>query len=170
MQTTHALYESHGCALFPNSLCVLNTRVLMQLTGFLDFCLRFTKAPFNNFSALYIFDFAGLPLRFFEYLTGAITDKLRRHMSNMNVWWLIDKQCFDDSIKRKNNGREEVDLTLNVRGPSYLGLTMSLSWLLMPWLLTSPGHQHPCYWIYRIGKSYSYLRKDSNYLCHINVE
>ena len=30
-------------------------------------------------------------------------------------------------------------LTLNVRGPSYLGLTKSISWLLMPWLLTSPG-------------------------------
>ena len=34
-------------------------------------------------------------------------------------------------------------LTLNVRGPSYLGLTRSISWLLMPWLLTSPGHQQP---------------------------
>ena len=32
-------------------------------------------------------------------------------------------------------------LTLNVRGPSYLGLTRSISRLLMPWLLTSPGHQ-----------------------------
>ena len=35
--------------------------------------------------------------------------------------------------------------TLNVRGPSYLGLTRSISWLLMPWLLTSPGHQQPRY-------------------------
>ena len=26
-----------------------------------------------------------------------------------------------------------MDLTLNVRGPSYLGLTRSISWLLMPW-------------------------------------
>ena len=32
-------------------------------------------------------------------------------------------------------------LTLNVQGPSYLGLTRSISWLLMTWLLTSPGHQ-----------------------------
>ena len=31
--------------------------------------------------------------------------------------------------------------TLDVRGPSYLGLTRSISWLLLPWLLTSPGHQ-----------------------------
>ena len=36
-------------------------------------------------------------------------------------------------------------LTLNVRGPSYLGLTRSISWLLMPWLLTLLGHQQPWY-------------------------
>ena len=63
-----------------------------------------------------------------------------------------------------------VSLTLNVRGPSNLCLTRSLSWLLMPWLLTSPGHQHPWYWLCRIGKSLSYLRKDYICLCHINVE
>ena len=61
-------------------------------------------------------------------------------------------------------------LTLNVRGPSYLGLTRSISWLLMPWLLTLPGHQQPWYWLYRICRSLSYLRKDFKYLCPINVE
>ena len=64
-------------------------------------------------------------------------------------------------------------LALNVRGPSYIGLTRSMSWLLMPWLLTSPtspGHQQPWYWLYRICRSLSYLRKDSKYLCDINVE
>ena len=34
----------------------------------------------------------------------------------------------------------EFRLTLNVWGPSKLGLTRSISWLLMPWLLVSPGH------------------------------
>ena len=34
-------------------------------------------------------------------------------------------------------------INLNERVPSYLGLTSSISWLLMPWLFTSPGHQHP---------------------------
>ena len=52
-----------------------------------------------------------------------------------------------------------VSWTLNVRGPSYLGLTRSISRLLMPWLLTSPGHQQPPYWLYRICRSFSYLRK-----------
>ena len=56
--------------------------------------------------------------------------------------------------------------TLNVRGPSYLGLTRSISWLLVPWLLTSPGHHHPWYWLCRIGRFLSDLRKDFNYLDH----
>ena len=62
------------------------------------------------------------------------------------------------------------ELTLIARGPSYLGLTRSISWLLMPWLLTSPGYQQPWYWLYRICRSFSYLRKDFEYLCHINAE
>ena len=61
-------------------------------------------------------------------------------------------------------------LTLNMQKPSYLGLTRSISWLLMPWLLTSPGHQQPWYCLYRIYRSFSYLRKDFKYLCQINVE
>ena len=64
----------------------------------------------------------------------------------------------------------ELTLTLNVRGPSYLGLTRSISWLLMPWLLTSPGHQQPWYWLCRMGRFLSYFRKDFNYLRRINVE
>ena len=61
-------------------------------------------------------------------------------------------------------------LTLNVRGPSYLGFIRSISCLLMLWLLTSPGHQQPWYWQYRICRSFSYLKKDFKYLCHINED
>ena len=60
--------------------------------------------------------------------------------------------------------------TLNVGGQSYLGLTTAISRLLMPWLLTSPGHQQPCYRLCRIGRCLSYLRKDFNYLHRINVK
>ena len=49
-------------------------------------------------------------------------------------------------------------------------LTRSISWLLMPWLLTSPGHQQPWYWLCRIGRLLSYFRKAFNYLRRINVE
>ena len=34
----------------------------------------------------------------------------------------------------------------------------------------SPRHQHPRYWLCRTGKFLSYLRRDFNYLCHVNVE
>ena len=66
--------------------------------------------------------------------------------------------------------KTQKNLTLNVRGPSYLGLTRSISWLLMPWLLTSTGHQQPWYWLHRICQSSFYLRKNFKYLCHTNVE
>ena len=36
---------------------------------------------------------------------------------------------------------------------NYLGFTRSISWLRMSWLLVSPGHQQPWYWISRIGRS-----------------
>ena len=61
-------------------------------------------------------------------------------------------------------------LTLTVQRPSYLGITWSISLLLMPWLLAWLEHQQPWYWLCKIGKSVSYNRKDFNYLWHINVE
>ena len=60
-------------------------------------------------------------------------------------------------------------LTINMQRPSFLGLTRSISWLLMPWLLASPGHQQPWYWLCKLGKSLSYTRKDFNYLWHTCV-
>ena len=61
-------------------------------------------------------------------------------------------------------------LTLSVRGPSYYGLVRTISWLLMPWLLTSPGHQQLWYWLCRICRSWYYLRKDFKYMCLIDME
>ena len=60
-------------------------------------------------------------------------------------------------------------LTLNVRGV-IAGLTRSISWLLMPWLLASPGHHHPWYWHHKMGSFLSSLRYNFNYLCHISTE
>ena len=54
------------------------------------------------------------------------------------------------------------NLTLNMRGLGYFGLTRSISWLLMLWFLASPGHQEPWYWLWKIGKSWSYTRKNFN--------
>ena len=47
---------------------------------------------------------------------------------------------------------------VNVRGPSYPGLTRSISCLLMPWILTSQGHQHPWYWLFKIHSYLSSMR------------
>ena len=40
----------------------------------------------------------------------------------------------------------------------------------MPWLLTSPGHQQPWYWLCKIGRSSSYSRRNFSYLCRIGME
>ena len=62
-------------------------------------------------------------------------------------------------------------LSPNVQGPNFSSSTKSIIiWLLMPWLLLSPGHQRPWYWLRRIGKFLSYMRKDFKYLCHVSVE
>ena len=41
---------------------------------------------------------------------------------------------------------------------------------LMPYPSASPGQQQPWYWLWRICKSLSYISKDFNYLCCVNVE
>ena len=89
-----------------------------------------------------------------------------------SCWWPGDERSQGISshcihlVVPEYSGSAPDGLTLNVRGPSYLGLTRSISWLL----LTSPGHQQPWYWLCRICRSWSYSRKDFKYLCHINVE
>ena len=63
--------------------------------------------------------------------------------------------------------RSFYDITFNVRGPS---LNRSISWLLMPWLLASPGHQQPWYWLCIVGESWSYTRKGFSHLWHVSAE
>ena len=93
---------------------------------------------------------------------------MREEYSDTSSHWLSPNPEW--SLIKKVPGASW-HLTFNVRGQSYLGLTRSISWLLMPWLLTSsPSHQQPWYWLYRICRSFSYLREDFKYLCHINVD
>ena len=40
----------------------------------------------------------------------------------------------------------------------------------MPWLLLSPGHQQPWYWLHWINRSLSFTNKDCNYMHHLSVE
>ena len=46
--------------------------------------------------------------------------------------------------------------------------SMSISWLLIPWLLASPGHQQPWYWLCKTNRPLFSMRKDFN--CHFYVE
>ena len=97
---------------------------------------------------------------------GWVVNTRNKHVEN----WMIANFIFKCDIKKLKLDFAICILTLNVWGPSYLGLTTSISWLLMPWLLTSPGHQQPWYWLYRICRFFSYLRKCFKYLCQISVE
>ena len=40
----------------------------------------------------------------------------------------------------------------------YCGQTWSISWLLMPWLLVSPGHQQQWYWLCKIHRLLSSMQ------------
>ena len=103
---------------------------------------------------------------FVTYLVGNYwkPEKIKRKLS---LWpalcWWPGTVSFAGTVA-------SLALTLNARVPSYLGWTRSISWLLMPWLLTSPGHRQPWYWLCRVGRFLWYLRKDFNYLRRINVE
>ena len=60
--------------------------------------------------------------------------------------------------------------TFNMLGENQPGLTGPISWLLMPWLLSSPDYQQPWYWICKLGKSFSYMRKDFEYLGQFSIK
>ena len=96
-------------------------------------------------------------IKFIEYLKWSCTRRTARHIITIHAVVVAVVPIQPWSI-------------LNVRGPSYLGFIRSMSWLLMTWLLTSPGHQQPWYWLYKICMSFSYLRKCFKYMCQISVE
>ena len=60
-----------------------------------------------------------------------------------------------------------MNFTLNGRRPIYPDLMRSISWLRMPWLLASSGHQHPCYGLHKTGRYLSYMRNKFIYQCHV---
>ena len=54
---------------------------------------------------------------------------------------------------------------------SHCGCSWSMSWVLIPWWLVSPGHQHLCCGLRKtkIGRFLSFMRRDSNFLLANNV-
>ena len=49
-------------------------------------------------------------------------------------------------------------------------MSMLISYVTMPWLLVSPGHQQPWLWICKIKRFFSSTRKEFNYQWHHNVK
>ena len=78
------------------------------------------------------------------------TFKIKKSEAN---WSMIITTTYHQTSQKFSIAK--TDLTLNVRGPSYLRLTRSISSLLMPWLLTSPWHQQTWYWLYRMCRPFS---------------
>ena len=57
-------------------------------------------------------------------------------------------------------------LTFLVLKLEYFGQHEAITWLLMPRRHEEPGHQHPWYWLCKIGGSLFTMGKDFNYLLH----
>ena len=60
--------------------------------------------------------------------------------------------------------------TLNVWGPSYLGLTRSISYLLMPWRRKEPGHQQPWCWLCKMFPPKYLTHKELRNMIYINSQ
>ena len=73
-------------------------------------------------------------------------------------------QCWLRSMSPYGITRPHNELNLRLE---YSRRYRSIPWLLMPWLLPSPGHQQPWYWLCRINGSLSSTKKDFNKLCHL---
>ena len=61
------------------------------------------------------------------------------------------------------------ELTTDVLRSEY-SRTRSIPLLLMSWLLVSPGHQQPWYWLHKIDRPLFSIRKDLDYLGYTIVE
>ena len=61
----------------------------------------------------------------------------------------ILKWCYKMKWQAENF---KIYLALLITKPKYSRLTASRPWLLLPWLLVSPGHQQPWYWLCRINR------------------
>ena len=98
------------------------------------------------------------------------------NQSRLALWWIHPSYNVNTMTSFHGSAicivvsNTDLLLAISVRGPSYLVLTWSISWLLMPWLLVPPGLQQPWYWLCRIGKPLSYLMNDFNYMFHIKVD
>ena len=159
--------------IIPHHRCaILSLSILLKTTRPRAYLLPHWKLLFSLFRMSEYFDnlVANLSVCALQFTCSSrVTPRKSNLFTLLISSWFVFKTGtrFDTSFWYGWNSINFVFLilTLNVRGPSYLGLTRSI-----PWLHSWPGHQQPWYWLCRIGRSLSYLREDFNYLCIINVE
>ena len=70
------------------------------------------------------------------------------------------------SLQKWWNHSCRFSLNLLVLRPEHSG---QIQWLMMPWLLASPGHQQPLYWLCKIGKSLSSTGKGFSTSCTVSA-
>ena len=87
---------------------------------------------------------------------------LQYHVSFDNILWHLMPMKYERELKL-NKYPLDRSLTLNVREQNYSDLTRLLSWLMMPWPLVSPSHQHS--WC-KIDRSLYSLRND--FVLHVS--
>ena len=87
-------------------------------------------------------------------------------MNTFIVEWFLFQWCFPRVSMNKFLGKIDMStrdkLTILVLRMAYFERNKSISWLMMPWLLMSPGHQQPRYWLSMINGSLSSMRKAFN--------
>ena len=105
--------------------------------------------------------------------TNVDSTSLRHWVINHNDTWIDTNDNLIQENMVENNAckwhQSEIDeneLTPVVLKLEYSAINRSMPWLLMPWLLASPGHQQPWYWQYRIKATST--RKDFSYLCYLS--
>ena len=100
-----------------------------------------------------------------------------RKVTFCDFWWLKSdilssfdyrNVIFRDILLQKYG--IQLHVTLLLLRPEYSGITRSIPWLLMPWLLLSPGHQQSWYWLCTMWTFLSSLGVNIRNLWHFNVK
>ena len=117
-------------------------------------------------------------------LRGCFTNVLRALQHNLVKIYNARNHIYDENSKLKfgtwgqsmasgTRTNFQLEILTKISISAIHNFRENFSWNVsetLPWFFASPGHQQPWYWLCRICRPLSYLRKYSNYLCHINVK
>ena len=96
-------------------------------------------------------------------------------MNKVSVEWILKYlsetgSLWAVSVTQEFQAKITVNRTPQQHSLEYHGITRSILWLLMPWLLVLPGHQQSQYWLCRIFRPMTSWRKDFNRLHDLSVK